>query len=72
MEITISLLKAIAVLQNNITLKEVIVVKVDADTVLMVLIKKQIQLKRDKLDNILMTYRIKVANTHHRIDIRYP
>jgi len=24
------------------------------------------------LDVFLMTYRIKVSNTHHRVDIRYP
>ena len=34
--------------------------------------KKQIPQRRRNLDAFLMTYRIKVANTHHRIDIRYP
>ena len=63
---------AINALQNNTTLNEVIVAKVIADTVHMGLILKQIQLKKIKLDLLLMTYRIKVANTYHRVDIRYP
>ncbi len=64
-------LKVIVVLPNNITLKEVIAVKVAVDTVRMAITKKLIHNKR-KLDILFMTYRIKVANTHHRIDIRYP
>ena len=33
---------------------------------------KHILLKKTELDLQLMTYRIKVAMTHHRVDIRYP
>jgi len=43
-----------------------------ADIVLMVSIAKLTPQKNCSLDVYLMTYKIKVSNTHHRADIRYP
>jgi hypothetical protein len=50
----------------------VIVAKAVAGIVLMVLTKKPILPKNYSVDRYLMTYRVKVSNTHHRVDIRYP
>jgi hypothetical protein len=47
-------------------------VKVIAGIVHTDLTQKLILLKKIKLDLQLMTYRVKIAITHHRVDIRYP